>query len=158
MISRECFNCQMESRFDELPPRELIAYDQHWRVAVAVSSKVPGWLILSPRRHVMELAELTITEAATLGSWQHRLARILHDELGTPKTYIAEFGEAPGYHLHFHVVPRPVALGSTFRGPKVFELLSGAPGSELLTDVDKADDAAAARDRLAGRLASRLTL
>lgn len=147
MVADGCYSCRMENRFNQLPPRELVAYDDQWRVAVATASELPGWLILSPRRHVLELAELTITEASTLGPWQHRLARVLQDELGTAKVYVAEFGEAPGYHLHFHVVARPPDLDSEFRGPEVFGLLGNSDGS---------DDGTAARDQLATRLSARM--
>ncbi len=95
----------------------------------------------------MELAELTDAESASLGVWQVRLARALAEELQQPKTYVAEFGEAAGYHLHFHIVSRPVDLDREFRGPGCFGLL-GRGEDEWISAVD--------RDDLAKRLSTRL--
>lgn len=143
-----CYVCDREAEFDRLPPRERIAYDDHWRVAHAFGSALLGWLVLVPRRHVMELADLTDEEAESLGVWQVRLARALAAELGTPKTYLAEFGEAPGFHLHFHVVPRRPEFDPSLVGPKVFDLL-GRGGDEEVSAEDQ--------DDLAETLAARLT-
>ncbi|NYH92718.1 HIT domain-containing protein [Actinopolymorpha rutila] len=142
-----CYTCDREAEFDRLPPREVIGYDDRWRVVHSTGSGLLGWLVLVPRRHVMELAELTAEEAAGLGTWQVRLARALAAELGTPKTYVAEFGEAPGFHLHFHVVPRPVDLDPDLCGPGVFGLLGRGEADEVSTHE---------RDALARRLAARL--
>jgi diadenosine tetraphosphate (Ap4A) HIT family hydrolase len=148
MTSTRCHSCDREAELDRLPPRELIAADEHWRVVHAYDTALPGWLVLITRRHVAEVAELTDDEAASLGAWQVRLARVLAAELGAAKTYVAEFGEAPGFHLHFHVVARPPDLPTAMIGPNVFSLL-GSPESDQVTAAD--------RDALATKLAARLT-
>jgi diadenosine tetraphosphate (Ap4A) HIT family hydrolase len=149
MTTTGCYTCDREAEFDQLPPRERIAYDEHWRVVHATGSGLLGWLVLVPRRHVMELAELTDAEAAGLGAWQVRLARVLAAELNARKTYVAEFGEAAGYHLHFHVVPRPGVLDQTLRGPGIFGLLGR--GDDEQVGLEERDD-------LARRLAAQLTV
>jgi len=117
----ECYSCAREAEFGRLPPRERIGADEFWRVAHAFGSALPGWLVLLPRRHVTSIAELTDAEAATLGIWQVRLSRALHQTLGCPKTYVAQFAEAEGFaHVHFHVVPRPDGLPADWRGPRIF--------------------------------------
>lgn len=120
MTTSGCHGCDQEANFDCLPPGELIAHDRHWRVVHAFNSGLLGWLVLTTRRHVLELADLNDAESATLGAWQVQLARALGEELGTSKTYVAEFGEVPGYHLHFHVIPRPHDLDPAMLGPGVF--------------------------------------
>ncbi|MEV0429918.1 hypothetical protein [Micromonospora sp. NPDC050495] len=94
LIKRGCFSCANTARFADLPPRERIAGDEHWRVAHAVGTGLPGWLVLVPRRHVRTIAELTEVEAAGLGSWQVRLSRALHAVTGCAKTYVVQFAEA----------------------------------------------------------------
>ncbi|WP_020578226.1 HIT family protein [Actinopolymorpha alba] len=143
-----CHSCDQEANFDGLPPRELIASDEHWRVVHAFNSGLLGWLVLTTRRHVMELAELNDAEVATLGAWQVRLARALGEEFGTSKTYVAEFGEVSGFHLHFHVVPRLGDLDDAMRGPGIFSFLGVSDDEQV---------SAEARDDLAKRLAARLT-
>lgn len=146
VMTTSCYTCDREHEFDDLPPREKVAFDGRWRVAMATGSALPGWLVLVPRRHVMEVAELSDAEAAALGVWHVRLARVLSDEFGVAKTYVVSLGEAPGFHLHFHVVPRPRDLAPDYQGPRVFGLLGREDDSEALT----------ARDDMATRFAARL--
>ncbi|WP_223198814.1 HIT family protein [Solihabitans fulvus] len=148
MGAEGCFSCANNDRFDELPASELVATDEHWRVARAINTALPGWLVLVPRRHVTTLAELTDAEAAGLGLWQIRLSRALHAVTGCVKTYVVQFAEAAGFaHVHFHVVPRPPELPEELRGPRVFGLL-GRPEAEHVP--------AGLADELAGRLRAHL--
>ncbi|WP_433208506.1 HIT family protein [Dactylosporangium sp. CS-047395] len=143
-----CFSCTQNAQADALPQRERIAGDEHWRVAHAFDSGLPGWLILVPRRHVTALAALTDDEAAALGSWQVRLSRALHETTGCVKTYVAQFAEAEGFeHVHFHVVPRAADLAADLIGPRVFGLLK--PPAERRIPVAQVDE-------LSARLASLL--
>lgn len=120
----DCFSCRNDSRLADLPPRERVGFDEHWRVAHAVGGALPGWLVLVPRRHVTTIAELSDAEAAGLGTWQVRLSRALHAVTGCEKTYVAQFAEAAGFgHVHFHVVPRAADLPADRRGPRVFGFL-----------------------------------
>lgn len=145
-MAEDCYPCARERELPDLPPREVVAYDEHWRVAHATGVDMPGWLVLVPRRHIMEIAELTEGEAEGLGYWQTALARALRDELGAAKTYLASFGESPGFHLHFHVIARRADLEEDLRGPRVF----GMAG------VDDDEKTERARDALSVRLAARL--
>lgn len=119
-----CVTCEQTAQGDAAPPWQRIAGDAHWRVTHAFNTTLPGWLVLLPRRHVLTVAELTDTEANTLGSWQVRLSRALHAVTNCTKTYVAQFAEADGFaHVHFHVVPRMTNLPESVRGPGIFSLL-----------------------------------
>ncbi|HTX27736.1 MAG TPA: HIT family protein [Streptosporangiaceae bacterium] len=123
-LAAECYTCAREAEGDRAPLRERIASDDLWRVGHAFNSALPGWLVLVPRRHVTAIAGLTDAEARSLGTWQVRVSRALHQVLGCQKTYAAQFAEAEGFsHVHFHIVPRPPDLPSELRGPRVFRLL-----------------------------------
>lgn len=140
--------CRNNDRFDQLPPRERVAADPYWRVAHSFNSMLPGWLVLVPRRHVTTLAELSDDEAATLGTWQVRLSRALHEETGCVKTYVMQFSEQEGFgHLHFHIVPRMPDIPDDRRGPAVFGYLARPPA----LGIDEQD-----RDDLAAALSARL--
>ncbi|MGC5015139.1 HIT family protein [Streptosporangium sp. DT93] len=120
----DCYTCEREARFGALPSRERIAFDEHWRVAHAIGTALPGWLVLVPRRHVTAIADLTDAEASGLGTWQVRLSRALHEVTGCAKTYVVQFAELEGFHhVHFHIVPRMVDLPRELRGRGVFDLL-----------------------------------
>lgn len=138
MTSFDCYACGKEAQFDELPPRECLAFDQHWRVAHDFNTTVPGWLVLLPRRHVTAVHDLTDAEATALGTWQVELSRALRNVTGCVKTYVVQFAEAEGFaHVHFHIVPRMADLPPEHRGPGVFGLLR-RPREERVTP-DQAD-------------------
>jgi diadenosine tetraphosphate (Ap4A) HIT family hydrolase len=132
--SCDCYTCDREARAADLPPRESIASDDHWRVAHSFNSALPGWLVLLPRRHVTSISELTDAEARALGTWQVRLSRALHQVLGCHKTYIGQFAESEGFdHVHFHVIAKPPDLAHELRGHRIFQMLVSADGPRLST-------------------------
>jgi diadenosine tetraphosphate (Ap4A) HIT family hydrolase len=148
MAVADCYTCTVNAEFERLPRRERIAADDLWRVAHAFDSALPGWLVLMPRRHVTSIAMLTDAEAASLGTWQVRLSRALHNVLGCEKTYVVQFAEAEGFaHVHFHIVPRAADLAPDLRGPRIFRLLS---------PDDRPHVGEQQRDELAAQLASEL--
>ncbi|MEU8705264.1 HIT family protein [Streptomyces sp. NPDC048565] len=148
MTTSECYICVKEAKFDDLPPRECVAFDEHWRVAHAFDTALPGWLVLLPRRHVTAVHDLTDAEAAALGTWQVGLSRALRGVTGCDKTYVVQFAEAEGFaHVHFHIVPRTADLPQEQRGPGVFELLRRSE-PERVTDEQA--------DRIALSLRARL--
>jgi diadenosine tetraphosphate (Ap4A) HIT family hydrolase len=139
----DCYVCRNNDQFDQLPTRERIAADPHWRVAHAFNTSLPGWLILVPRRHVTTIADLTDDEAAVLGTWQVRLSRALREVTGCVKTYVMQFAEQEGFgHVHFHVVPRMADIPEDHRGPAVFGYLIRPPGQGI--DERHRDDLATA--------------
>lgn len=149
MSDPSCFSCRDDAHLPDLPPRERVGFDEHWRVAHAIGSALPGWLVLVPRRHVTTIAELTDAEAAGLGTWQVRLSRALHTVTGCEKTYVAQFAEASGFgHVHFHVVPRAADLPGELRGPRVFALL-GRGAEENVPDARMDEIAVALQTALA---------
>ncbi|MFD9461998.1 HIT family protein [Streptomyces sp. NPDC060027] len=148
MTTLDCYTCSQEAGFGDLPPRERVVHDHHWRVAHALDTAVPGWLVLLPRRHVTAIHDLTDAEASALGVWQVKLSRALRSVTGCYKTYVVQFAEAEGFaHLHFHIVPRRADLRPEHRGPGIFELLR-RPEQERVT--------AAQADRMADSLRAHL--
>ncbi|MEU5764658.1 HIT family protein [Streptomyces asoensis] len=148
MTTPDCYTCGKEAAFADLPPRERVAYDEHWRVAHALGTALPGWLVLLPRRHVTAVHDLTDAEAAALGTWQVELSRALRSVTGCAKTYVVQFAEAEGFsHVHFHVVPRAADLPPHHRGAGVFELLRRPEGEHVPGDE---------ADRIARSLRARL--
>ena len=121
--SRGCFDCRSQS--DLLPPvRERILLTDHWRVAHAVGSALPGWLVVQPRVHLRSITELAVEALAELGPLLHVVSSALKQVTGCVRTYLASFGEAPGVsHFHRHVVPRLEDHPPQWTGPGVFGAL-----------------------------------
>lgn len=140
-----CRSCAVNSQPD-LPPRERVYMGPHWRVAHAFGAPFPGWLIVLPRRHVMALDELTIPEASDLGPLLREVTHALRQVTGCEKTYVALFAEAEGFgHVHFHVIPRRADLDPRFRGPRVFDLLTGDAAGKVPSGT---------RDRISASIAA----
>jgi diadenosine tetraphosphate (Ap4A) HIT family hydrolase len=119
-----CFPCDQQAAIS-LPPREDVVHTDHWRVAHALTSTLPGWLVLLPTRHVASFTELTPEAADELGGLVRRLGTALEVVTGCVKTYLMQFSEAEGFsHLHLHLVPRLPNHPEDARGPHVFAYMT----------------------------------
>lgn len=119
-----CFACGQQAQ-PSLPPREDVVHTDHWRVAHAFNSTLPGWLVLVPTRHMESFTELSAEAADELGGLVRRLGVALEEVTGCVKTYLMQFSEAEGYaHLHLHLVPRLPGHPEEARGPQVFAYLT----------------------------------
>jgi len=93
----------------------------------AKGTRLPGWLVVVPTRHVTSLAELSASEAGELGPLLRDVTRALEQAVGCTKMYVALFAEAEGFgHVHFHVIPRMRDQEEALRGPGVFRLLGAS--------------------------------
>lgn len=129
-----CYSCDQEGT-GPLPPREDVVHTEHWRVAHAFNSTLPGWLVLLPTRHVTSFTQLSPAAADELGGLVTRLSAALERVTGCVKTYLAQFSEAEGFsHLHLHLVPRGPEHPVEARGPKVFAYLADDPAEALSED------------------------
>jgi diadenosine tetraphosphate (Ap4A) HIT family hydrolase len=137
-VSSDCYSCGQEAA-PERTDREWVWADEHWRVAHAFDSTLPGWLVLVPRRHVEALDELTVEETAVLGPVLRGLTVALRAETGCVKTYVLLLAEAEGdAHLHLHVVPRLPDQPEDRRGPRVFGYL-GAEAADRVPATEQDD-------------------
>ncbi len=63
-LVRGCYPCQQQ-RASSPPPREDVVHTDHWRVAHAFNSTLPGWLVVVPARHILSFADLTAEAPAS---------------------------------------------------------------------------------------------
>lgn len=122
-----CYSCDQLAA--EAPPaREDVLTTEHWRVAHAFNSTLPGWLVLLPTRHLTSFTDLSGEAADQLGGLVRRLSIALEMVTGCVKTYLMQFSEAEGFsHLHLHLVPRMADQPDEARGPGVFAYLADDP-------------------------------
>ncbi|EWT02554.1 HIT family hydrolase [Intrasporangium oryzae NRRL B-24470] len=129
-----CSPCDQQATSPR-PPREEVLATNHWRVAHAFNSALPGWLILLPTRHIAYFAELTAAEAQELGGVIRRLSAALEVVTGCVKTYLMQFSEAEGFgHLHLHLVPRSPTEPREAMGPAVFTYLTSEQAQWILAE------------------------
>ncbi len=142
-----CQPC-LRAQAPDLPAREQVLVTDHWRVAHAFDSSLPGWLVVLPHEHVASLSELNPDAALELGPLLSRLSGALEQVTGCLKAYVLFLAEAEGYaHVHLHVVPRMADQPAEERGPRIFARL-GRPEGERLPEAEM--------DALARRLAVEL--
>jgi diadenosine tetraphosphate (Ap4A) HIT family hydrolase len=108
-LPEDCLICREQRGDVELPGGPL------WDGKHVVGFHVPpieenprpylGHLLLTPRRHVPGLEDLSDEEAATLGIAMARLARAMRKTLDLERVYSAVIGHGVP-HLHVHLVPR----------------------------------------------------
>src|SRR6476660_4637124 len=124
MSAPDCYSCR-KAADSSPPPREDVLHTDHWRVAHAFNSTLPGWLVVLPTRHIGAFTELTPEAADELGGLVRRLSLALERVTGCVKTYLMQFSEAEGFsHLHLHLVPRSPDHPEDARGPRVFAYLA----------------------------------
>lgn len=86
-------------------PGGVIYEDAHWIADHGVDRLVRGYVVLKPKRHVHELADLFRDEAGSLGHVVQTLVWAMRTALGTERIYICSFGETV-HHFHLHLIPR----------------------------------------------------
>jgi len=117
-MSNSCPLCQgNETPVEELPPRERVHIGSSWRV-IAHRSALPGWLLVTPRRHVESLHELSPAEWQEMGTTLGTASSVLVDTLGCVKTYAMLFAEGMS-HVHFSLVPRMADIPADRKGAAV---------------------------------------
>lgn len=92
-----------------------------------------GHVVVEPRRHVAGLADLTVAEAAALGTWMARAAKALRAE----HVYSSVVGHQVD-HLHVHLVPRYAGTPREYWWPRLDEWPDAPMGG--LADVTRAVD------------------
>jgi diadenosine tetraphosphate (Ap4A) HIT family hydrolase len=115
----DCFTCEVNSG-RRPPPGGTIYEDEAWLADHGTPALVRGYVVLKPRRHVHELADLLPGEAATLGVAAQRLLSAMRVALGPERIYVCSFAETV-HHLHFHLLPRYANMPGL--GPNLVEAL-----------------------------------
>lgn len=107
--SSNCFICRKHRREAMIPGGAIceddLIYAGHVQIRKGQSTAYLGYLMVEPKRHVPSLADLTDTEAQTLGLTVARLSRALKASEDAEHVYAFVLGDNVP-HLHIHVVPR----------------------------------------------------
>src|SRR4051794_38242608 len=99
-----CVGCEVNAG-RIVPVGGTIYEDEHWRAEHGLDLLVRGYVVLKPKRHVHEVADLTDAESATFGVALKSLVAAMRAALGTERIYVCSFAETV-HHLHFHLLPR----------------------------------------------------
>lgn len=101
----ECFYCRRAAGLEEEPLGGYVYSDEHFRVGHAqIEIAGPGTLVVESRRHVLDLATMSLEEIVALMTLLPRLHKILHEELGAQRVYLVS-SEAFAPHFHAWLYP-----------------------------------------------------
>lgn len=106
-----------------------ILYVSHAQMWGNETSHYLGHVFVEPRRHVAELADLTIEEAQAIGLYTSKLARALMQTESVEHVYpfVIENGVP---HVHVHVIGRYPGAPREYWGAKVDEWSEAPRGGE----------------------------
>jgi histidine triad (HIT) family protein len=100
-----CFTCEVNAAVRPTPGGPIFA-DGTWVADHGIPPILPGYVVLKPRRHVPDLADLTPEEAAGLGTVSRSVMAAIRAALQPERIYVCSFVESVPQHLHFHLLPR----------------------------------------------------
>jgi diadenosine tetraphosphate (Ap4A) HIT family hydrolase len=109
MPDKRCTSCDILAG-KRISPGGTIYENDHWHVdSIRPPVVWKGFLIVKLKRHCEHVAELTPTEALSLGPTLQKTCRALSDVLHPAKIYVCSFGDGVK-HIHFWVLPRPADM------------------------------------------------
>jgi histidine triad (HIT) family protein len=111
--------------------QDEMVYASHAHPSEDQETSYLGWLVVETRRHIPGLAEMTDTEAGTLGLLVARLSRALKIVQGAEHIYLFVMGHAVP-HLHVHLLPRYPGTPREYWGTNIDEW-PGAPRGDAAT-------------------------
>lgn len=104
----DCYTCSITS--GEILPsggliylNEEILVNHHGRITGIPDRS--GWIIVSPRRHVTHLFELSNSERDSLVKMLSKVDKVLTEEFNSKRNLVSSLGWFVEDHLHFHCVP-----------------------------------------------------
>jgi diadenosine tetraphosphate (Ap4A) HIT family hydrolase len=131
-----CIACDVH-RGATRPPGGTVYEDDLWVADHGLTRLVRGYLVLKPRRHVHEFADLTDEEALAFGFAARTVLAAMRSALGPERIYICSFAETV-HHLHFHLLPRYADMPGL--GPDLMQALFS---EKWQCTIAEAEDAAA---------------
>lgn len=118
-----CLSCEASHDRVRLTPAPRIHRTEFWDVEHACPSALEGWLVVALRRHALAVHDLSPAELHDLADVLQKGARALKQELDCEWEYVMQLREAPGFHVHFHLIARPTDLPPRLRGGLVVRAL-----------------------------------
>jgi len=130
----ECFVCRKHRGLERVPggpifENELI-YISHAQLWGNESTHYLGHLFVEPKRHVPELAQLSMEEAREIGAYSTLAAKAIQDICRAEHVYSFVIGDHVP-HVHVHLIGRYPGAPREYWGPKVDEWPEAPRGADL---------------------------
>lgn len=102
-----CLACDLADGRRSLPGGVIHEADG-WLVEHCVGPLGVGALVVKPRRHVTQVADLTDAEASPLGQLLVRTTRVVTQLVDPEQVYVTLWSHAGGVPVHIHFVVQPI--------------------------------------------------
>jgi ATP adenylyltransferase len=102
-----CLGCDLLAGRRDLPGG-IVHATTSWAVNHVVGSMNLGTLVVSPRDHIVALADLADTAAAELGPVLRDTARVVEVLCRPQQTYVCLWSHGAGARKHLHIAVQPV--------------------------------------------------
>lgn len=99
-----CLTCRI-IQGEYSPPGGVIYEDEYLILHHCIDVFIPGYLILSPKRHTEHFHALSDAEIRRFGVITQAITGLVNEIPDVGKVYIASFCEESS-HIHFHIFPR----------------------------------------------------
>lgn len=127
-------SCAVCQRLYGTAATEPLFANELWHVQeVGGPPALPGWMLLSSRRHLAGPAVFDDREAQSFGPTLRQLQRLLLEVTGALRIYTAALGESSP-HFHCHMVPRYPVMPKDAKAWAVFDLQRAAAAGEIAPD------------------------
>lgn len=94
--------------------------DEHWAAGVHPGAEVPGWIVLSQRRHAEGSAAMSEAEAVGFGTVVASLSQAITEVCRAERVYLLSFGEL-NPHWHLLLAGRGTDVAAADRGPQLWQ-------------------------------------
>ena len=128
-----CFVCRKHQGLEKVPGGAIfendLIYISHAQLWGNEVSHYLGHLFIEPKRHVAELAYLSLAEAREIGAWTTLAAKVLQELCAVEHVYSFVIGDHVP-HVHVHIIGRYPGAPREYWGPKVDEWPGAPRGGE----------------------------
>jgi histidine triad (HIT) family protein len=132
-MNTSCFVCQKHNGEIHISGgvifQDSLIFISHANISENEVSHYLGHIIIEPKRHIIEVSDLSDQEAQAIGLFTSRIARALVDIQRMEHIYTFIIGDGVP-HLHIHIVGRYPGAPREYWGIKVDEWPNAPKGNE----------------------------
>ncbi|MFA5838425.1 MAG: HIT domain-containing protein [Candidatus Paceibacterota bacterium] len=122
-ICKSCLAISGKERISQIP---VLIETEHTIVEHIYPAKILGWLVITPKKHVVRISNLHCSELNDFLGLVYPCVKILKRILPEyEKEYLLCLAEKGGFnHIHMHVIPKHFNLPKQYWGKNIFDILS----------------------------------
>lgn len=117
----------------DIPEAYEFFVGKYWRIRHSQETKILGYCIIEPFRHILDLSEAEPAELSEYGVLLSALMKTQRAILGSERIYTFSLAEAvPHYHLH--VIPRSAEFPRSYKGRGIMSYPTSPAAAPVLVE------------------------